>query len=198
MTAQIDDKFHWEDHSYSVAGISEGDLFDISLLDLSPAGSCTACHRGYQAEFGVVDSKLALRNLHCSLFQEGEGFVREAVPSINGVTPAAEREEHDWFNNHYDGIDYYLEYSGGILAADGFIKDLYVHMGFHPAWKYETVLEFIFENGILQSVTDRSEKMAEIRALVFEKRDEGDSGQMPNHDVIRKFVESAFDRRYDI
>ena len=198
MTAQIDDNFIWKDQSYSVSGISEGSLFDISLLDLNPQGSCTACYRGYQAEFGVVDSKLALRNLHCNLYQEGDGYVREIGPAINGIPPKGpdEEKEYDWFNNHYEGIDYYLEYSGGILAADGFIDELYVHMGFHPAWKYKTVFEFVFENGILQSKNDRSEKVAEIRDFVAQQRQEH-SGRKPDDEELRTFIVGSFDRSYE-
>jgi hypothetical protein len=65
--------------------------------------------------------------------------------------PAVHRAgEHDWFNNHYEGLAYHLEYSGGLLLADGFLQDLYVPMAFHPAWKHETVLELIFEAGGLR------------------------------------------------
>ena len=41
-------------------------------------------------------------------------------------------------------------------------------MGFHPAWKYEEVHELVFESGILESESDLSSRMAEIRDKVFE------------------------------
>ena len=151
MTAQIDDLFQYRGQIYQLSGISEGELFDISVLDLTPVASCTACWRGYQAIFSVADSHLILDALSVSLFQPPKGnerFVREEGPIINGIAPS--RPESDsFFNNEYQGLNHHLEYSGGVLITDGFIRDLYVHMGFHPAWKYETVSELVFERGIL-------------------------------------------------
>jgi len=131
MTAQINDTFRYRNHEYAVAGISEGELFDPSLLDLEPAGTCTACWRGYQAVFALSDSHLVLDTLHVNLLKPGDVYEREEGPEINGVKPGGPRGERDWFNNHYEGLDYHLEYTGGLLLADGFIKELYVHMGFH-------------------------------------------------------------------
>jgi hypothetical protein len=54
MTAQINDKFLYRNREYAVAGISEGDVFDPALLGLEPAGTSTACWRGYQAIFALA------------------------------------------------------------------------------------------------------------------------------------------------
>lgn len=196
MTAQIDDMFRHNGVEFSVSGISEGELFDPSLLDLKPAGTCSACWRGYQAIFAVSGSHLVLDTLHVNLFTEGEGYERQEGPPINGVRPTGPRGEHDWFNNNYIGLDYHLEYTGGLLLADGFIDDLYVHMGFHPAWKYTNVIELVFANGILQREFDRSERMAEIRQKILNFRDENAASQMPSSEEIRDFVERSFDRTY--
>jgi hypothetical protein len=196
MTAQINDLFRFRGREYAVAGISEGELFDPSLLDLKPAGTCTACWRGYQAVFGVSHARLVLDALHVNLLMPGEGYQRQDGPVINGVSPTGPRPKYDWFNNHYEGLDYHLEYTGGLLLADGFVQELYVHMGFHPAWKYKTVIELIFDAGILVQEFDRSERMAEIRNMVLESRTESDSARMPTAEDITRFVERAFDRRY--
>lgn len=196
MTAQIDDLFRHADKEYSVSGISEGELFDPGLLELKPCGTCTACWRGYQAIFAVSNRRLVLDTLHVNLFQEGEGYHRQEGPPINGVTPAPAIEKYDWFNNHYSSLEYHLEYSGGLLLADGFIRDLYVHMGFHPAWKYRSVLELIFENGVLQQEFDRSERMAEIRQRFLDAKDKSRESFYPDSDDIREFVERSFDRTY--
>jgi hypothetical protein len=188
--------FRYSGKELSVAGISEGELFEPSLLDLRPAGTCTACWRGYQAVFALSGSRLVLDALHVNLLTGGEGYERQEGPPINGVRPAGPRGEYDWFNNNYIGLDYHLEYTGGLLLADGFIEDLYVHMGFHPAWKYTTVIELIFANGILQQEFDRSERMAEIRRKIIDSRDEDAVSRMPTRDEIRDFVERSFDRTY--
>ena len=196
MTAQINDTFRYHGREYDVAGISEGELFDPALLDLKPAGTCSACWRGYQAVFGLVGTRLVLDALHVNLLSPGQGNERREGSEINGVKPAGPREKHDWFNNHYEGIGYHLEYSGGLLLADGFIRELYVHMGFHPAWKYESVVELVFESGVLKREFDRSERMAEVRARVADSSGAGGTGQMPSRDEIAEFVERAFDRTY--
>ena len=193
MTAQINDVFQYQGDSYCIAGISEGELFDPSVLELKPVGTCSACWRGYLADFGVVDQHVALINLHTQLCTDDEEMRPIQGPVINGISPKPKDDEDDWFNNHYLDINFHLEYSGGLLIADRFIKELYVHMGFHPAWKYETVHELIFANGVLTAAHNRSEQMAEIRDRFL-------SDDLPTHEPpsrdIHKFVEDAFDRSY--
>jgi hypothetical protein len=196
MTAQIDDRFAFQEGLYCLAGISEGDLFDPSVLELDPSGTSTACYRGYAAIFGLCDSRLILDRLHINLLSsDGDDVVG---PIINGVAPTGSQSQHDWFNNHYQGLNYHFEYSGGLLIADDFIEDLYVHMGFHPAWKYGKVIELIFEHGVLRRVWDRSSKMDEIRTCILGDDESSDDPQLLNDDVIRDFIERAFDRSYDL
>lgn len=198
MTAQINDLFRYQDVTYAVSGISEGELFDPSQLDLEPAGTCTACWRGYQAVFAIVDSRMVLDTLHVNLLAPGAGYVREEGPPINGISPTGPSGEHDWFNNHYVGICCPLDYTGGLLLAEGFISDLYVHMGFHPAWKYTKVIELIFRNGVLRSEFDRSGRMAEIRQLILDSPLDSDRRRMPTDREIFEFVQSSFDRTYNM
>jgi hypothetical protein len=69
-------------------------------------------------------------------------------------------------------------------------------MGFHPAWKYKTVIELIFDAGVLKEEFDRSERMAEIREMVSKSRKKESSSEMPSEAEIKQFVERAFNRRY--
>jgi hypothetical protein len=85
MTAQINDKLRYCNAEYSLAGISEGELFDISFFDLKPAMASTACWRGYQAVFAVVQSRLVLDTLHVNLIRTDKGkerYQREEGPVI--------------------------------------------------------------------------------------------------------------------
>ncbi|MCB9925533.1 MAG: hypothetical protein H6822_25510 [Planctomycetaceae bacterium] len=197
MTAQINDRFRHDGIEFSVAGISEGELFDPAVLDLKPSMASTACWRGYQVVYSVLDRHLVVANLHVKLLEEEvDGYIRKEGPPINGVSPTGPAEGYDFFNNHYEGINYHLEYTGGLLLAHGFIEQLYVHMGFHPAWKYERVIELLFENGVLVNEFDHSERMAEIREMILESRTGEEDREMPTRDEIRAFVERAFDRKY--
>jgi hypothetical protein len=200
VTAQIGDVFRYRGREYELAGISEGDLFEPRLFGLEPVGMCTACYRGYQALFAVAGARLVLDELHVGLMRPGGGYQRQAGPVINGVTPAGPANEHDWFNNHYVGLEYHFEYTGGLLLADGFIQELYVHMGFHPPWKYQTVIELVFDRGVLKGAFDRSERMAAIRALIGERGGPPaeDAGGWNGREDIAHFIERAFDRRYHL
>jgi hypothetical protein len=174
MTAQINDVFCYRDSAFDVSAISDGEIFDISLLGLMPMATCTACWRGYQAIFAVADSHLVLDGLNIN-FMPTSGDPDQLGPVINGVAPNPPDRETQLFDNYYESLNYHLEYSGGVLLAQNFIDDLYEHMGFHPPWKYEAVIELIFEHGILKQEADR---------------------QMPTSEQIRRFVERSFDRRY--
>lgn len=196
MTAQINDAFFYKGEDYALAGISEGELFDPSLLDMEPTGASTACYRGYQAVFTIVDSHLVLGTLHVNLLKDGDYAQDMKGPTINGVEPRGRQEQYDGFNNHYVDLNYHLEYSGGLLVARDFIRELYVHMGFHPAWKYQQVVELVFKNGLLIKESDRSGQMAEIRERVLRAQDDDAPRGNPTKEEIQKFIERAFDRRY--
>jgi hypothetical protein len=149
-------------------------LFEPKLLDLKPAGISTACYRGYQATFAVVQSRLVLDTLHLNLFNQGEDCDRQEGPIINGVRPTGPSDEDDLFNNHYSGLNYHLEYNGGLLLADGFIYDHYEHMGFQPA----------------------SSRMAEVRQKIIDSRGKNTASRKPGYEAIRAFIERSFDRTY--
>ncbi len=164
MTAQIHDEFRYQGTAYSVVEVRDEALFSPAAFGLYPAGASTACWRGYQAVFAIADSQLVVATLHVNLLTFKGGLQRREGPVVHGIEPSGPaRDHHDMFNNHYEGLDYPLAYTGSLLIADGFIQDLYVHMGFQPAWKFETVLELVFDAGRFVEAIDRSERMAELR-----------------------------------
>eukprot|EP00913_Durusdinium_trenchii_P013377 g12558.t1 len=194
MTAQINDSFWYRETGYAIAGISEGRLFDPALLGLSPAGTSTACWRGYQAGFALSDERLVLDTLHVNLLSPEGKDEREVGPTINGVVPTESKGMFGWFNNCYEELNYHLEYNGGLLLADEFIRELYIHMGFHPAWKYKTVIELTFDNGVLQDAVDRSVPMEEFRRELLEAQGEDDPNRMPNREEIERFAKLTADK----
>ena len=196
MTAQLSDGFLFEEIDYSIAGISGGELFDPKTLDLEPSMASTACWRGYQVIYSLNSNHLVAKDLRINLLKTGdEEFRRVVGPAINDVAPTPPGVRFNFFNNHYEGIDYHLEYSGGLLLANGFIDDLYVHMGFHAPWKYENVIELLFENGVLVDRFDRSAKMSEVRDTVL-NQNKRKFAKMPTVEEISRFVAQAFDRSY--
>lgn len=218
MTAQINDTFFYQDESYAVAGISEGDLFDPAAFGMEPVGTCSACWRGWQAEYALAGRQLVVDVLNVNLFDRDKlpgSYVRVQGPPIGGVLPVdddqdgSEDEDEDEEarllralrhagarSNRYENLGYPLNYTGGLLLAAGFIRDLYVHMGFHPAWKYEKVVELVFERGVLQKECDRSAEMAELRKLVVAGSGGANPGGRHSLESARQYIERALDRRY--
>ena len=201
MTAQIDDKFHYHNKEYSVGGISEGKLFDFSEfgIEMEPGLESSACWRGYMAYFALSVDQLILDDLFVNLLGEpNEARTEQPLRrgrEINGVIPVTNEDMPAHFNNHYRRLHYELDYSGGILIADDFIQGLYVHMGFQKPWKYETVIELVFEEGQLIKETDQSEKMAEFRENLLNP---DSTKQQPGYEGIFEYVEESFDRSYGI
>ena len=115
-------------------------------------------------------------------------------PVISGVTPKTPTDEGALFNNEYYEVRVPLDYSGGILIAKDFIDDLYVHMGFHPAWKYQIVHELIFNKGRFVSASDKSLEMKALRQTVSEGELDGPGVHQPGDHIA--WIERCFERRY--
>ncbi len=194
MTAQIDDVFTYQNNAYSVAGVSDGHLFLPSDFGMSPVGTCTACWRGYKTEYALKGSQLIVDDFYVELHPDPDSYEYKEGPVINGQKPT--RITDDIFNNHYEGLELPVDYRGGLLLATDFVEDLYVHMGYQPAWKYRSVLELIFEEGILRDEFDRSEKMAMFRERMREESQESQSNDGAEAGKIPEFIRQAFDRRY--
>lgn len=156
MTAQFSDLFRLHDAEYSVAEVHGDNLFEPASFGLFPIMASTACWRGYVAIFAVSEAHLVLDSLFVNL-RETKG------PPINNISPRPPAGRFGMFNQEYRGLNHRLDFSGKLLLGNDFIRELYVHMGFHPAWKYRTVIELAFEDGKLTAENDRSERMAEIR-----------------------------------
>ena len=170
MTAQIADIVFYRGKPYSLAGISgERELFDPGSHGMKARGTCTACGRGYHCTYAIGDGgQLILRDLAINLELTAAitGVSHPlpiSAPELFGVNPNKDPEKDGWFNHSYKDMSGPIPFTGGLLIADDFIRELYVHMGFHPAWKYREVHELIFEQGLLKSATDRSNQMAQLR-----------------------------------
>ncbi len=164
MTAQFSDTVTYGGEDFSLAGISGEGLFNPWQHELRPVGACSACWNGYLCFYSVDGGVLSLRKLLIWLADaDGKMLVSvDECPSLFGVLPKKLKKE-DTFDWCYEPKEALVPFSGGLLLARGFISELYVHMGFHPAWKYREVHELIFEQGRLVSAADKSEEMARIR-----------------------------------
>jgi hypothetical protein len=185
---------------YSLAAISESELFDPKLLGLKPKATSTACIRGYQAMFSLSASHLVLENLHIGLFALGPitDFKRQQGPEINGVRPTERLNHFDSFNNNYIGLAYHLEYTGGLLLGRGFIEGPYIRLGMRQAWEFEKVVELIFGSGVLQQECDRSEQVAGFRQKVIASAEESDPFGLEATKQFAEFSKREFGLSYRI
>jgi len=170
MTAQIHDSFLFNEKEFSIAGVNGEGLFDPLDYDLQPQGSCSACWRGFLCQYVLIENKLLLKWLRINLGRDDDRpETSDLWPKINGVVPAKPHEDYPIFDTVYQNLDLPIAFSGGILLGDNFISELYVHMGFHPAWKFRTVHELLFNNGTIQEIREVSSQVAEIKEMMLKK-----------------------------
>ena len=165
MTAQIHDSLQIEGQHFSIVGVNGNGLFDPGTLGVTLIPPMTSCWRGYICEYKVSDGRLLLDRLQLAIgtrFEPGQAPAPVPLtgPPINGVRPTLQKRG---FNNIYENLNLEIPFTGSLQAGDGFIRELYVHMGFHPAWKYQTVLELSVEGGNVLAIRDISEQMQQVR-----------------------------------
>ncbi|MEM3342433.1 MAG: hypothetical protein QW728_07040 [Thermoplasmata archaeon] len=191
MTAQFPDKFVLDGEVFSIAGFrgDEKTLFNPTKHGLEPAPVCTACWRGYILTYSLSGDKLVLQDLEI-------GCSKDKYPALNGKSPLlrGQTEERMVLPAKYKDLNIFVSYSGSFLIGKGFIRELYVHMGFHPAWKYETVIELTFKEGILVDKKDLSDVMKQKREEMSKKPKEPAADSTPEE--LKKWIEKSFDQCY--
>ena len=191
MTAQLHDQFLVEGELHRVAGISGEGLFDPQAHGLRPVPWNTACWRGYVTTYALRDSRLVVRELELNLSTpHGDRSKPVVAPPLHGVEARRSPEPYG-FEYVYEDLRMPLTYTGGLLLARGVLDDLYVHMGFHPAWKYRKVLELIFEEGRLIETHDVSRRIGQLRKAMVSSPLGPDREQ-----AVTDWIESSFQLDY--
>lgn len=190
MTAQINDRVFHRMIRYSVAGVSGKGLFDPMDYGIPVEVFSTACWRGFHADYEVRESMLLLTSVTIGLSLEHQAMaVRGELPFAPGVVPSPS----DRFEQHFEELALPVPYTGGLLVADDFRPELYVHMGFQPAWKYADVRELIFEQGRITEDHDRSQQMAEVRERLKSEPLQPNSSREKD---VTSWIECCFSRNY--
>lgn len=195
MTAQFSDLFEYRGRQFDIAGINGEGLFVPAEHGMAAVGSCTACWRGFVAGYKLEGDRLVLDNLDINLDDERQGFFGRfrKKPTLNGVHPSEDGDDLSLFQYRFTRVGLEVPFTGGFLIGSGFIDELYVHMGFHPAWKYKEVHELVFEKGKLTLESDVSERMKEMRDKLSGRGNE--AGIAEPHDLM-KWIDECFSRRY--
>lgn len=160
MTAQIHDQVRYQGRLLDIAGINGRGLFDPNQHGFDPAMLHTACWRGFYCLYKATD-QLELETLHIGRSQD-----QQAPPPLFN-TPGRWLPDQHCFRFDFQHAP--IPFSGGLLLGGDFIDEMYVHMGFHPAYKFRVVHELIFEDGRLSEARDRSEDMAAFREDIAER-----------------------------
>ena len=85
-----------------------------------------------------------------------------------------------------------LAFTGTLLLGDGFIRELYVHMGFHPAWKYERVTRLELSDGLVTEAADESDQYARLRRA--RRKEPLQPGSRTGPGDIAAWIRDTFDR----
>jgi hypothetical protein len=182
VTAQVHDLVTHGDTTYSLVGVDGEGLFDPADHGVEVVSASTACWRGFACTYAVVGGGLRLVALEAQVPEELLEDAARRLPDVFGVAPTPSRV----CGPLYDRLDRAVVFTGGLLLGDGFLRDLYRHMGFHPAWKYERVVELLFTDGGLTGAHDRSAEMAAFRDRISAGEVQEPDGRPGGVDWVRR------------
>jgi hypothetical protein len=178
VTAQISDIVCYLGKRRRLAGINGFGLFNPAQHGIRTVGWCTACYRGYHCTYEVKDRSLFLAKVNLGLGPDAADAVGKLKgPKLFGKVPKRYTKHGcsedprtgksitSWESSDFEvtGLHEMVSFTGGLLLGDDFIEEMYVHMGFHPAYKFRTVHELEFDAGRLVEEHDRSRQVAEFR-----------------------------------
>jgi hypothetical protein len=186
MTAQTQDTIHYRENTYALVGVKGSPLFEPVVYGLLPRVCTTALWRGFHCLYEILDSQLYLKQLSICLDTE---------PSILLGNAPVKSNDPQGFDAIYKELGLKISFSGGLLLAKDFIQELYVHMGFHPAWKYREVHELIFDRGDLTAEHDRTKAIADMRNRIDPKPYK--RPRFEDHESIMKWITDTFKLDYD-
>ncbi|SHF15202.1 hypothetical protein SAMN05444392_108143 [Seinonella peptonophila] len=178
MTAQVKDIMRIGDINYTISAIEKPNyFFNVFDLGFSPKKFSTACYRGFKAIFAIdVNNQLILKDLYTN---NGD---KEPIV-LNGIQP--ENIRHSAGDLFYKDVNLPLHYTGSILITDGFIQKYYRHMGFQSPLYYNTVVKYVFDQGIFMESIDLSEEA--------KKRRETDHSTYIKQRDSQNWIEKCFD-----
>lgn len=219
MTPQMEDRFRYSKKwglfkkSLLLAATSGSGLFDPVQHGIMPDpfwnGLCSRGWNGYCCTYEVEGRAILLTKVHINLGWEdraavarGEGpllfgkLPRRCTKYGGGTSLHTGEVATSWKSSYFkvDGIREPILFTGGVLVGEDFIRDMYTHMVFHPAWKFRTVHELLFDSGRLIEEYDRSTQMAEFRKMLSSRPLE--PGSQASRAGIEDRIERCFSLEY--
>jgi len=172
MTAQIPNTVIVQGKVFDIIGLSHGMLFSPEDYGFHPSLFHTACNDGYYARYQIVKNQLFLDRL--TIHSDNNVY-----PLLNGIVPQPSKKEYGCMV--YDGVCLPVAYTGSIRLGSGVIDRYYLNLGYQKPSAFGTVIEYIFEEGLLMGEIDRSPDAAAIRG-----RFKRDFNNLSNGDIVEK------------
>ncbi|MEZ4699186.1 MAG: hypothetical protein R2834_02560 [Rhodothermales bacterium] len=166
MTMQVRDTFRYKRKTYEIESWSAANPVPIESLGEKPVMAGTFCWRGYVALYALKRSRLVLDTLFVHLIDPSPStgqWLDKKGPVFMGVSPTYPTDKMRSWNNHYQGLNMAIEYTGSVLLIDEFLQKDYGNRELATYWQYKSVVELVFEHGVLKSQNNVSAHMAEIR-----------------------------------
>ena len=161
MTAQVSDRVLYRDQEFSLVGWEGAGLFDPEQHGLKPFQVSTGNWVGYICIYAVTEDVLRLERLEIGFGADDRAAsMRGEGPLLFGVRPRLTEQDSYAL---YESLGQVMAFTGTLTLGADFVWSTYVHMGFHPPWKYRVVWDLTFEAGKLVEETDRSADMARMR-----------------------------------
>ena len=162
MTAQIGDRYKFENNEYTIVDMSAAIDFHPSEYGIFPVPACTACWSGFWCVYIIKEDGIFLEDLYV---HSGN----DQYPAINGVLPE-QQEGNEAFtymgHRRYAGLNIQISYTGKILVGDDFLQEYYIHMGYQRPWAFKKLVELVFKDGKLVESKDRSSVAAKVREVI--------------------------------
>lgn len=83
-----------------------------------------------------------------------------------------------------------------LLLGRGFIRSTYVHMGFHPVWKFAKVIELLLREGAVTDSLDRSAELAAFRQRIANGEAADPDGPRGGADWVRRTFSLDYSRSF--
>lgn len=120
------------------------------------------------------------------------GALKEIATTSSILTTAAPRACTATISE--ESLQHSVEFTGGLLIGNGFIRDSYLHLGCHPAYKFRTIHELVFERGRLVEEHDKSQEIADLRQRLCDQH-RGPIEQCEREE-IEELIECCFRAKY--
>ncbi|MFZ6027268.1 MAG: hypothetical protein ACOYYS_06105, partial [Chloroflexota bacterium] len=126
MTAQIQDRLHYQNAEYALIGVSGDGLPSPQGFGMVPSTMSTACYRGYHNQYSCIDDRLVLVSMRLCLVEQ----VCKEIDGVNPLPVFLMKDGSEVALSQTDGIEYFkkcrdvseylglslnISFSGGLL-----------------------------------------------------------------------------------